>query len=59
MRMVVFYSYFDSEINVVGDFDVPSYYSINMMSMINRVDMNIGFILYFLLLYIAGVFLTR
>ena len=34
MRMVVLCSYFDSEICVVGDFDVPSHDSINVKSMI-------------------------
>ena len=41
--MVVLYSYFDSKINIVGDFDVPLYYSINMKLMINRVNINIGY----------------
>ena len=38
---------FYSKIDIVGDFDVSLYYSINIMWMINLVNMNIGLILYF------------
>ena len=57
--MVILYSYFDSKIDIVSNFNIPLYYIINMMLIINLVDTNIDFILYSLLLYITGVFSTR
>ena len=47
MRMIFLYSYFDSEIDVVGDFDVSSYCNNkDMMSMISLVNRNVGLILH-------------
>ena len=55
IRMVVIYSYFDSEINIVCDFDIPLYYSINMKSMINRIDMNTDFFIFLTLIYCRSI----